>query len=137
MRAEDVLREPLELEKRIQARFRELQEVIAVAGPDYSQPRVQASDYSDRVPEMAARAIAIKDEIRELQEEFLYKFDEVGPELLQHIEDEDHRDAVNMYYRLGMTMKQTCEALHVSNVTAYKWRDKGIEALQEYLDQLQ
>ena len=138
MRAEDLLREPERLDRKIRILAREIDRIrlgLLPGGIDYTLDRVDGGGGSDRYPAALDRILPREEKIRELNARRLWLLDVRIPWLLSQIRDDLDRDIVRAYYCEGRnTMEQVAELVHVSYATAYRHRDRGVGDVQKILD---
>lgn len=136
MRAEDVLREPERLGRRIIVLSREIEcarRSLEPGGVDYSADRIQATPV-DKFPQVMDVIIRKEAQLAELVTKRRWLLFERIPQLLAMVEDDLARDIVTIYYTTDATMAEASEMCHVSNMTAYRYRRKGLEDIQKVLD---
>lgn len=140
MRAEELLREPERIERKILILAREIDRIrqgLYPGGVDYALDRVQGGEGVDRYPAAVDRIIARENRIRELNSRRLWLVEALIPWLLSQIQDELTRDIIELHYcGEPMTMEQIADKVHVARRTVFRKRDAGLEDLQKILDSL-
>lgn len=136
MKAEELLREPERLERKIKLLVNEIdyqRSTLLPGGIDYSADKVQSSG-NDKYPRVMD--IILKDEemVRELNARRLYLIHERIPALIDQIENELARDVIQAYYLTDATMAEVCDLCSISNMTAYRYRWMGLADIQKALD---
>ena len=137
MRAEELLREPERLGRKILILAREIDRIrndLLPGGVDYAADRVQGGGGFDRYPSAMDRILAREKKITELNTRRMWLIEERIPWLLSQIQNELARDVVRAYYCEGRnTMEEVAEMVHVSRPTAYKYREIGLAEIEALL----
>ena len=137
MRADEILREPLLLEKRIRTLFNEIEHIrkeLEPGGADYSSERVQTSEIKDKYPAAMDRILAKEKQIGELNARRQWLLNIRIPQLMESIEDELSALILRNYYFTDLTMWEVSQMMHVSYATAYRYLHKGEADIQKVLD---
>lgn len=136
MRAEDVLREPERLGRRIVILSREIEGArrsLEPGGVDYSADRIQATPV-DKYPAVMDVIIRKEDQLAKLVARRRWLIYERIPLLLEKVTNDLARDIIQAYYTTDATMAEVSEMCHVSNMTAYRYRWQGLADIQKALD---
>lgn len=138
MRAEDLLREPERLGRKIVILAKEIDRIrndLLPGGVDYAADRVQGGGGVDRYPPAMDRILAREKKIQELNARRMWLIEERIPWLLSQIQNELARDVVRAYYCEGRnTMEEVAEMLHIAYATAYRYRYMGEDDIQKVID---
>ena len=139
MRAEDLLREPERLERKIRILAREIDRIrlgLLPGGVDYTLDRVDGGGGSDRYPAALDRILPREEKIRELNARRLWLIEVRIPWLLSQLRDDLDRDIIQAYYCEGRnTLEQVAEIVHASRRTVQRHRDAGLEQIQKIIDE--
>lgn len=136
MRAEDLLREPERLERKIRILAREIDRIrlgLLPGGIDYSADKVQGSPV-DKYPQVMDIILRDEEKLRELTARRRWLMFDRIPKLIASIENDLARDVIRAYYTTDATMAEVAEMCSVSNMTAYRYRWMGLEDIQKALD---
>ena len=136
MKAEEVLREPEKLARRIVILSREIEGArrsLEPGGVDYSADRVQASPV-DKYPAIMDVIIRKEEQLAQLVTRRRWLIYERIPGLLEKVTNDLARDIIAAYYTTDATMAEVAEMCSVSNMTAYRYRWMGLADIQKALD---
>lgn len=136
MRAEEVLREPERLGRRILILTREIESArrsLEPGGVDYSADRIQATPV-DKYPAVMDVIIRKEEQLSKLVARRRWLIYERIPFLLTKVENDLARDIIQAYYTTDATMAEVSELCSVSNMTAYRYRWMGLADIQKALD---
>ena len=137
MRAEEILREPLKLEREIVTLFSEIEHIrmgLTPGGVDYSLDRVQTSELMDKYPAAMDRILAKEKKIGELNARRQWLINVRIPHLMEFIQDDLAESIIRAYYFTDLTMWEVAELMHVSYATCYRYRYMGERDIQNILD---
>ena len=137
MRAEEILREPLKLEREIVTLYAEIERIrmgLTPGGVDYASDRVQTSGIYDKYPAAMDRILAKEKKIGELNARRQWLINVRIPQLMAGIEDELAALIIRNYYFTDATMWEVAEMMHVSYATCYRYRYMGERDMQKVLD---
>ena len=137
MRADEILREPLKLEREIVTLFSEIEHIrmgLTPGGVDYSLDRVQTSELMDKYPAAMDRILAKEKKIGELNARRQWLINVRIPHLMEFIQDDLAESIIRAYYFTDLTMWEVAELMHVSYATCYRYRYMGERDIQNILD---
>lgn len=136
MRADEVLREPERLGRKILILAREIDRArmsLLPGGIDYSADKVQGNPV-DKYPQVMDIILRDEEKLRELTARRRWLMFERIPKLIASIENDLAKDVVRAYYTTDATMAEVCEMCSISNATAYRYRYMGEADIQKVLD---
>lgn len=135
MRAEEELRMPREIEKRIRvhlARIEQIRGSLLPGGIAYDMDRVQVGFPGDRYAQAMGRISEIEERIKKLEEKKEWYEAVRIPLLLDQVFDPEARTVIHLHDVLSLPMSQTAEILYLSRATAYRLRETGLADIRKY-----
>lgn len=136
MKAEQLLRRPERIEKRILVLVTEIDHIrqsLLPGGFDYSLDRVQGGEGADKYPAAMDKIIEREEQIRELIAEREYLINERIPELIALVSDERAQDILRIYYLCRKSLREVAEIVHWSVPTVNRLKHLGLAEIDTHL----
>ena len=137
MRAEEELKTPHSINKRIRVQLARIDQIrlsLLPGGMNYDLDRVQGGFPGDRYAEAMGRISEIEERIKKLEEKKRYYETERIPLLLSQVFKPDAVSVLELHILQRMSMQRTADALYMSRSTANRLMKDGLKDIQGYLE---
>lgn len=135
MRAEEELRMPREIEKRIRVQLTRIEQIrgsLLPGGYDYERDKVQGGFPGDKYALAMGKIAEIEERIKTLEEKKEWYENVRIPLLLDQIFDPEARTVIQLHDVMRLSMAETAEILYMSRATAYRIRENGLADIRKF-----